>query len=54
MQAALTTMMNVILHVVAQIVKAEFVIGTVGDIGRVGLNFLVIGLLTVNGTNRHP
>ena len=37
MELALTEILEVELHVVAQIIKAEFVVGSVGNIGAIGL-----------------
>ena len=45
--------MHVILHIVTQIVKAKFIIGAVRNIGRIGLNFLFIGLLAVDRADGH-
>ena len=40
--AALHAILDFELHVVAQVVEAEFVIGAVGDVGGVGLAALVV------------
>ena len=40
--AALDTVLDIELHVVAQVVEAEFVVGAVGDVGGVGLAALVV------------
>ena len=40
--AALDHLRHVVLHVVAQIVEAEFVVGAIGDVGGVGLAALVV------------
>ena len=40
--AALDTVLDVELHVVAQVVEAELVVGAVGDVGGVGLAALVV------------
>ncbi len=43
MQAALVALLLAQRHVVAQIVETEFVVGTVGDVGRIGL--VLVGVI---------
>ena len=38
--AALNHLVQLVFHVVAQIVEAEFVIGAIGDVGGIGLGAL--------------
>ena len=42
LMAALDAIGQVVLHVVAQIVETEFVVGAVGDVGGVGVAALLV------------
>ena len=42
------------LHVVAQVVEAELVVGDVGDVGAVGLAALLIGQVVHDHADREP
>ena len=52
-QRALTTVGDFVLHVVAQIVKAEFVIGTICDVGRISRLLRFGVLLRKDGAHGH-
>ena len=52
-QRALTTVGDFVLHVVAQIVKAEFVVGTIGDVGRISRLLRFGVLLRKDGAHGH-
>ena len=52
--SALHAVVQVELHVVAQIVEAELVVGSVGDIGRVGFAALPVVKVVHDDANRQP
>ena len=41
-------------HVIAQVIKPEFVVGAIDDIGAVGLTLFALCLAGTNHANRHP
>ena len=42
------------LHVVAQVIKAQFVVGRIGDVGLVGRMLFGFGLIRVDHARGHP
>ncbi len=53
-QLALAPIANGVLHVVAQVIEAELIVGAVGDVGGVGIALLGGQLLGEDLAHRHP
>ena len=51
--AALGHVFQLGLHVVAQIVKAQFVVGGIGDVAGIGLTLFVFGLMRIDDAGGH-
>ncbi len=52
--AALRHLIKAALHVVTKVVKAQLVVGRIGDVGLIGVFFLGGVLIGVNHPRRHP